>query len=359
MKNLFSTRAGIIGVGAVIGILASLLQYFGNPANMGICVACFERDIAGALGLHRAGVVQYIRPEIIGFVLGSFGISLIMKEYKPRAGSSTLIRFFLGIFAMIGALVFLGCPWRALLRLSGGDGNAILGLLGLICGIAVGVQFLKNGFNLGRSYPAKQAAGWVFPAFMTVLFLFLLFEVKFTENGAIFFSEKGPGSMHANIWISLGAGLIIGVIAQRSRFCTMGSLRDVILVRDFHLISGVGALVVAAFIMNLILGQFNPGFEGQPVSHTDHVWNFLGMTLAGLAFALAGGCPGRQLFLSGEGDADAGVFVMGMITGAAFAHNFALASSPAGVGAYGPPAVIIGMIFCLITGFTMREIMTV
>jgi hypothetical protein len=38
---------------------------------MGICVACFERDIAGALGLHRANVVQYISPEIIGFVLGS------------------------------------------------------------------------------------------------------------------------------------------------------------------------------------------------------------------------------------------------------------------------------------------------
>ncbi|MFO8047977.1 MAG: YedE-related selenium metabolism membrane protein, partial [Desulfosudaceae bacterium] len=66
-KNLFATRWGIIGVGAVIGILAPLLQKLGNPGNMGICVACFERDIAGAVGLHRAGVVQYLRPEIIGF----------------------------------------------------------------------------------------------------------------------------------------------------------------------------------------------------------------------------------------------------------------------------------------------------
>jgi pyruvate,water dikinase len=74
-------------------------------------VACFERDIAGALGLHRAGVVQYLRPEIIGFVLGAFFISIFTKEYRPRAGSSTLVRFFLGVFAMIGALVFLGCPW--------------------------------------------------------------------------------------------------------------------------------------------------------------------------------------------------------------------------------------------------------
>ena len=71
LKNFLSTRWGIVGVGAFIGISAALLQKLGNPGNMGICVACFERDISGALGLHRAGVVQYMRPEIIGFVLGS------------------------------------------------------------------------------------------------------------------------------------------------------------------------------------------------------------------------------------------------------------------------------------------------
>ena len=63
LTRFFASRWGIILTGAVIGILAALLQYAGNPPNMGICVACFERDIAGALGLHRASVVQYIRPE--------------------------------------------------------------------------------------------------------------------------------------------------------------------------------------------------------------------------------------------------------------------------------------------------------
>ena len=107
--------------------------------------------------------------------------------------------------------------------------------------------------------------------------------------------------------------------------------------------------------MNLILGQFNPGFEGQPIAHTDHVWNFLGMSLSGLAFVLAGGCPGRQLFLSGEGDMDAAVFALGMIVGAGIAHNFAMASSAKGVGAFGPAAVIIGLVFCLIIGYTHRD----
>ncbi len=72
MKNFLSSKIGIIISGSVIGIIAVLLQAVGNPPNMGICVACFERDIAGALGLHRADVVQYLRPEIPAIVLGSF-----------------------------------------------------------------------------------------------------------------------------------------------------------------------------------------------------------------------------------------------------------------------------------------------
>ncbi len=355
MKNIFSSRIGIITVGAIIGVFAALLQYFGNPANMGICVACFERDIAGALGLHRAEVVQYMRPEIMGFVLGAFIMALFAGEYKPRGGSSPLVRFFLGLFAMIGALIFLGCPWRALLRLAGGDGNAILGLLGLATGIFIGILFLKKGFSLGRSYPQAKAGGWIMPGLMVVLLLLLAFQVSFAPGGPIFFSAKGPGSMHAPLLISLIAGLIIGALAQRSRFCTVGALRDVMLARDFHLISGVIALLVFAFAANLVLGQFKAGFEGQPVAHTDHLWNFLGMLLAGLAFVLAGGCPGRQLFLSGEGDADAGIFVVGMITGAAVSHNFAMASSPKGVAAFGPITVIFGLVFCLIVGFTMIQ----
>jgi uncharacterized protein len=100
---------------------------------------------------------------------------------------------------------------------------------------------------------------------------------------------------------------VIGFLAQRTRFCTMGSIRDVILMRDTHLISGLGALLVVAVVRaNLVLGQFKPGLLWPAGGPRQHLWNFLGMALAGLAFALAGGCPGRQLFLSGEGDGDAG-----------------------------------------------------
>ena len=131
ITNFFSSRWGIIGTGLFIGVVAALLQKWGNPGNMGVCVACFERDIAGSIGLHRADLVQYMRPEIIGFVIGALIAAYLFKEFRPRGGSSPIIRFVLGMFAMIGALVFLGCPWRALLRLAGGDWNAILGIIGL------------------------------------------------------------------------------------------------------------------------------------------------------------------------------------------------------------------------------------
>jgi cell division protein FtsX len=65
-------RSLFIVTGAVMGIAGVLLSYWGNPANTGFCVSCFLENIAGSIGLHGNIRMQYVRPEIIGFVLGSF-----------------------------------------------------------------------------------------------------------------------------------------------------------------------------------------------------------------------------------------------------------------------------------------------
>lgn len=350
LSRLLAPKWLIILAGLIFGVLASLLTEWGNPANMGICVACFWRDITGAVGLHRAEVVQYLRPEIMGFVFGAFISAFAFREFRARGGSSPLVRFLLGTFFMIGALVFLGCPVRALLRLAGGDLNGITALIGVVVGALVGIVFLKQGFNLGRSVKMQAAAGWIMPALMLGLLLLAIFQ-----PGFIFASEKGPGAMHAAIWISLLAGLVVGVLAQRTRMCFVGGWRDLFLIRDTYLFSGIAAFFIGALVCNLILGNVSWGFENQPVSHTNHLWNFMGMALAGLTATLLGGCPLRQTILSGEGDTDAGITVLGLVVGAAFAHNFLLASSPKGPGDFGPVAVIIGIVFCLVVGLLFRE----
>ena len=352
--NVLSTTTGIVVVGLIFGVLAVLLQQAGNPGNMGICVVCFNRDIAGAVGLHRAEVVQYLRPEILGMVLGAFAAAMLFGEYKPRGGSAPITRFFLGAIAGIGALVFLGCPWRVILRLAGGDAHAIFGLLGLIVGVGIGTIFFRMGFSLGRSQNQGKISGLMLPALMLGLLVLYLADPQIVgelKSGVLFYSIKGPGSQHAPFIFSLCAGLAVGFLAQRSRFCTMGALRDVILFNQWYLALGFIAMFAAALVMNFSLGSFHWGFENQPVAQPDDLWNFMGMVTAGLAFALAGGCPGRQLFMAGEGDNDAAVFAVGLIVGTAMAHNFGMASSTAGIGPHGMAATLAGLGICLFVGF--------
>lgn len=342
-------RMLLIAAGGSIGILAVVLVALGNPANMGYCIACFLRDISGGLGLHRAAPVQYIRPEIPGLVLGAFLASLATREFRAVGGSSTFTRFILGFVGMIGMLVFLGCPLRAVLRLAGGDLNAAVGLVGLVAGVVIGIVFLKSGFTLGRAVPQQQGNGYLFPALMAGLLVLLLVQPAF-----LFFSAEGPGSMRAPVLIALAAGLVVGILAQRSRLCMVGGIRDLIFFRDGHLLYGFAAIFVVALLGNLAVGSFNLGFAGQPVAHTDGLWNFLGMTLAGWAAVLLGGCPLRQLVAGAEGNTDSAVTIIGLLAGAAVAHNFGLAASPNGVPMAGQVAVIIGLMVVFVIAVVNR-----
>ena len=343
----------VVLAGVAVGIAALALSSLGNPANMGFCIACFERDIAGTLGLHSAEVVQYMRPEIIGLVLGALIMALIKGEFRAKGGSSPATRFLLGALVMIGALVFLGCPLRMILRLGGGDLNALVALLGFACGILVGTLFLKRGFTLKRTYTLSTAEGVVLPVVLVIAGVaFLLFPTLFK------ISEKGPGSMHASFFIALLIAMAVGALAQRSRLCMVGGLRDAMMFKDFKLLYGFVAIFAVTVVGKLVLGglgwgnltPFKLGFDGQPVAHSNHVWNFLGMALAGWGSVLLGGCPLRQLILAGEGNGDSAVTVFGMIAGAAISHNFGLAGK---AGAAAAEAVTANAKVVLLCGFVI------
>ncbi len=336
----------VILTGLVVGAAAVVLTALGNPKNMGFCIACFERDIAGALKFHTAGVVQYFRPEIVGLVLGSMIMALIKKEWKPQGGSSPFTRFLLGMLVMIGALVFLGCPLRMVIRIGGGDVNALVGLLGFIVGIVIGTFPLRFGFSLNRAYKQNALEGLLFPILLVILFVLSLLPELFAR------SEKGPGSMHAPWYAALLIALLVGALCQRSRLCMAGGVRDVVLFKDFHLIYGFLAIIISVVVGNLITHNFKFGLTEQPIAHTDGVFNFLGMVLVGWGSVLLGGCPLRQLILAGEGNSDSAITVFGFIAGAAVSHNFGLASSADGIGA-GP------VLWALIAGFVILAAVSV
>jgi hypothetical protein len=61
------------------------------------------------------------------------------------------------------------------------------------------------------------------------------------------------------------------------------------------------------------------------------------------------------VFLSGEGDGDAAVFVLGMLAGAAVAHNFLTVGNSVNA-AY---AVVIGLVVVAVIGMLGREKLSV
>ena len=346
--------------GVIIGALAVFLVVMGNPGNMGFCIACFLRDTAGGLGLHRAPVVQYVRPEIIGLAIGAFLAAKFTGEFKTRGGSNVFLRFLLGALMMVGALIFLGCPLRAILRLGGGDLNALVALVGFIFGVLWGVFFLRRGFNLGYAQVDKisQAGGYVFIGLVLVLLVMaaVALNVNPDAQGPLFYSKEGPGSMHAPLALALGAGLVVGILAQRARLCLSGGFRDFFLIGEKGLLIAYGGILLTAAVLNILLGKFNLGFGNQPVAHTNHLFNFLGLFLLGQCAVLLGGCPLRQIVLASEGDTDAAAAVTGMIVGAAFCHNFMLAASPMGVTKYGVVALIASIAVASFIGWAYREV---
>jgi hypothetical protein len=341
----------VIVTGALLGTLGVLLAVWGNPENSGICVSCFIENSAGALGFHDNARMQYLRPELVGFVLGAVLSAAAGREFRSRGGSAPLLRLFSGIFLIVGCAVFIGCPIKLFLRLSAGDFTAVAGVIGLVAGVWVGLRGLANGVELGAHRQDQKGSGLLVPLFFALLLLFLL-----TRPGFVLSSGKGSAAQYAPWAISLGAGLLLGALAQRSRFCITGSVRDALLMGfRSYMLWGFMAFCTAAVVVNIGSGRFHPAIQGQPGAHLDFLWSFLGMGLVGWISVLIGGCPFRQLIKAGEGDTDAGLVVLGMFVGGALVQSWGIAATAAGVPLYGKVAVLAGFIFILTTSLLCRE----
>ena len=335
-------RALGIALAAAVGVAAAALVALGNPGNMGVCGACFARDVGGALGLHAGP--QVFRPELAAVVLGALAWSLRTRR-PARSGGFAGARFVLCVFMAIGALVFLGCPFRLLQRLGGGDPTAWLALPGFVGGVALGMGIERRGPTVGKTQPAPWAVGAVAPfAAAALLALFVAGQLRGPGPG-----DAGPPA-HAPWLAALGLALAAGVALSATGFCAVSAARQVFRGPRWML-AAAGALVAAYALVVLVTGA--PAFGSAPVAHGDWLWNTLGLGLAGLTGAIAGGCPVRQIVMAGEGNADAFTGVAGLVAGGALAHTLGLASQvataadPGGATTAGKVAVLVGFAFAI------------
>ena len=146
-KESFLKRYGLlIATGLVVGAAAVLLTYFGNPANMGFCIACFLRDIAGALNFQRAGFDAATCDASVQSLLNRGGMNSIM--------STTLLVFcafcFAGIMSKAGCLDVV---LQKILSVAKSTGSLIL---------ATVVSCITMALTTGNSYLSILIPGEMF-----------------------------------------------------------------------------------------------------------------------------------------------------------------------------------------------------
>ncbi len=249
---------------AVVGVIAWSLVFLGNPGNMGLCGACFLRDTAGALGLFQPEGPRIFRPELEGLVLGAFLLRLGQRRTEGRSGAHAAVRFFLGMWMGIGAMVFLGCPFRMLQRLGGGDLNAVVGLGGFIAGVGVGLFFERRGYTSGKTAVIVTPAGMV-PLLLALggLTLFLLGMIPFGPGPG----DTGNRPPHAPWFWALGLATVAGALLSLTGFCAVTAGRQVF-VGPRRMLVAAAVLVIAYGTCVAVNGRFNLSFDGQPVSHS-------------------------------------------------------------------------------------------
>jgi YedE family putative selenium metabolism protein len=321
----------VAGVGAACAALVKL----GNPGNMGICGACFLRDLAGALGMIEKP--RIFRPEVAGVMLGALAWVIARRRFAARSGSFAATRFLFGVLMALGALVFLGCPFRMLQRLGGGDLNAAVGAAGFVAGVGIGHLFERRGYTVGRTGIVAAPVGLLGPAAVALL-LFLYVAGALMGPGR----DAPGGPPHAPWLYSLGIAAAAGAAMSATGFCAVSAARQLFGQRR-RMLAAAGLLVLGYAVVALLAGRFKGGFGGQPIAHTDAVMNLAAMALVGLTGVLAGGCPVRQMVMAGEGNGDAFMTVAGLVVGGAVAHNLGIVSSADGPTDAGRWVVGVGL----------------
>ena len=299
-----------------------------------------------------------MRPEVAGIALGALLWSLLRGRQVGRSGSHAVARFLLCAAMAVGALVFLGCPFRLLQRLGGGDLNAWLALPGFVLGVGVALFFERRGYSLGKTSEASLPVGLLGPIALLAPLLAWSCGVDFA--GPALGADAGAGPARAPWILAFGLASLAGGALSATGFCAISAARSVFGGSRWMLFAA-SAFVLGYAIAAMATGRFHAGVDGQPIAHSDWLWNTLALALVGACGALAGGCPVRQIVMAGEGNGDAMVGCAGLVFGAAIAHGFGLvstatnATAAGGASANGAVAVVVLLALVLVYAQSMAR----
>ena len=122
---------------------------------------------------------------------------------------------------------------------------------------------------------------------------------------------------------SLFVGLVIGFVAQRSRMCFIGGIRDYVLVRDTFLLKGLFSFLLVAWVafplFGLLGGEAIAGF-GRPGIRA-LLLTAAGGFGVGYVSTLADGCPLRQHVLAAQGGIGSMYYLAGFLVGVPVFHG--------------------------------------
>ncbi len=122
--------------------------------------------------------------------------------------------------------------------------------------------------------------------------------------------------------VTLIAGAALGYLAQRSRMCFVGGIRDFVLIRDTYLLRGLIAFGLTAWVAfplaSLVLrSPIGPFAASDAVTI---VLTIVGGFGVGLFSTLANGCPLRQHVLAAQGVKSSIAYLAGFFAGALVFH---------------------------------------
>jgi uncharacterized membrane protein YedE/YeeE len=135
--------------------------------------------------------------------------------------------------------------------------------------------------------------------------------------------------------LTLALGFLIGYLAQRSGFCSIGGMRDLMMFKHTRLFFGYLALIVGGFIGYLLFWAIIPSafpnffwfatqtdpltpIPGAPggLSVLSYIiLAIIGGFGMGFVGVLLGGCPLRQIIMGSEGNLRSVFFVLGLAVG--------------------------------------------